>query len=209
MLFMEGSSWKGVRPLILFAPGAGAPSTHPWMERWRRYLSGIGEVVLFDYSYVLAGSRRPDPLPKLIETHRRALAAAGLGRETPVILAGKSMGSRIGCHLSLVAQVDGLVCFGYPLCAAGDPGRMRDKVLRELTTPVLFVQGTRDPLCPLDLLEKVRAEMKAPNALHVVAGGDHSLSVAKRVLKEANETQEQVDERMVAAVRNFLEVRLA
>ncbi len=78
---------------------------------------------------------------------------------------------------------DALVCFGYPLCGGGDPTKLRDQVLREITTPILFVQGTRDPLCPLELLESVRTQMRAANQLHVVEGGDHSLLVTKSRLR--------------------------
>jgi hypothetical protein len=174
------------------------------MQRWRNYLAEIGDVTLFDYPYMLAGRRRPDFLPQLIAAHREALATARKqSGNSPVFLVGKSMGGRIGCHVANEERVAGLVCFGYPLCAAGDVTRLRDKVLRELRTPILFVQGTRDPLCPLDLLRQVQSEMVAPARLHVVEGGDHSLAVAKRVLKENGETQEQVDGRILDAVREF------
>ena len=92
--------------------------------------------------------------------------------------------------------MSGLICLGYPLCAMGDRTRLRDEVLRALRTPILFVEGTRDTLCPLDLLEGVRAEMKAPNFLHVVEGGGHSLGVGKRQLRANGETQEEVDLRI-------------
>lgn len=196
----------GNRPLFLFAPGAGAPSTHAWMQRWRGYLAEIGEVVLFDYPYMLEGRKRPDFLPQLIAAHREALANARKRSGNPfVILVGKSMGSRIGCHVANDEPVAGLVCLGYPLCAAGDVTRLRDKVLKELRTPILFVQGTRDSLCPLDLLRQVQSEMVAPTMLHVVDGGDHSLAVAKRVVKEKGDTQEEVDRRILNAVREFTE----
>jgi uncharacterized protein len=74
-----------------------------------------------------------------------------------------------------------------------------------LRTPILFVQGTRDPLCPLDLLERVRAEMKTRNILHVVEGGDHSLIVPRRQLQAKSETQEDVDQRIFDAIVKFLE----
>ena len=105
------------------------------------------------------------------------------------------MGGRVGCHLSLEEKVDGLVCLGYPLCAMGDRTKLRDEVLRALNTPILFVQGSRDSLCPLDLLERVRAEMKTQNALHIVEGGDHSLRVPKRQLQATVRTQEEIDRR--------------
>src|SRR5205807_10577602 len=90
------------------------------------------------------------------------------------------------------------------LCGAGDRTKLLDKVLRALTTPILFVQVTRDSLCPLDILEKVRAEMKAPNFLHVVEGGDHSLLVTKRQLTASSETQDQVEQRILEAIAQFV-----
>ena len=193
------------RRLILFAPGAGAPSSHPWMQNWKRRLSAIGEVETFDYDYMRAGRKRPDPLPQLIAAHRAALQAArGKHQPDSTFLIGKSMGGRIGCHVSLEEKVDGLVCLGYPLCARGDRTKLRDEVLHALTTPILFVQGTRDALCPLDLLEGVRAEMKAPNFLHVVEGGDHSLRVPKRQLQAIGETQEEVDQRILKSIADFV-----
>src|SRR4029077_1822211 len=170
-------------PLLLFGPGAGAPSSHPWMQGWKKRLSEIGVVETFDYDYMREGRKRPDRLPQLIAAHRKALdRAREQHRGKSTILIGKSMGGRVGCHASLEENVDGLVCLGYPLCAMGDRTKLRNEVLRALTTPILFVQGTRDRLCPLDLLEQVRAEMKAPNFLHIVEGGDHSLQLPKRQL---------------------------
>ena len=192
------------RRLILFAPGAGAPSSHPWMQNWKRRLSENGDVATFDYDYMREGRKRPDPLPQLIAAHRKALEAAREKYQPDsTFLIGKSMGGRIGCHVSLEENVDGLVCLGYPLCAMGDRTKLRDEVLRALTTPILFVQGTRDALCPLDLLVRVRAEMKAPNSLHVVEGGDHSLRVPKRQLQTTGETQEDVDQGILKSVADF------
>ena len=115
------------------------------------------------------------------------------------------MGGRISCHVSLEERVAGLVCLGYPLCAMGDRTKIRDEILRALRTPILFVQGTRDSLCPLELLEGVRAEMKAPNFLYVVEGGDHSLRVPKRQLQASGHTQEDVDRRILKAITDFVD----
>ena len=194
-----------MRPLFLFAPGAGAPSSHPWMQRWKKYLEEVGDVETFDYPYMRENRKRPDPLPQLIAAHRQALAEVltKTGVTAPIIPIGKSMGGRVGCHVALGERVDGLICLGYPLCAMGDRTKLRDEVLRALTTPILFVQGTRDSLCPLDLLERVRQEMKAPNFLQVVEGGDHSLLVRKRDLAAAGETQNDVDRRVLEVIVTF------
>src|SRR6266478_6177960 len=164
------------RPFFLLAPGAGAPSSSAWMQRWRNRLSTVGDVMTFDYPYMLQGRRRPDPPAVLIAAHTQALAQArqkasvdGGGRD--VVLIGKSMGGRIGCHVAAAEPPpDGsrldrnlglrLVCLGYPLKSASR-GALRDQVLLGLNVPILFVQGTRDPLCPLPLLEEVRARMSA------------------------------------------------
>ncbi len=103
----------------------------------------------------------------------------------------------MGCHVSLEERVDALVCFGYPLVSASS-GALRDQVLLDLKTPVLFLQGTRDKLCPLERLAPVRARMTAPNELLVVEGGDHSLQVPKK------QPQGEVDARILGAIRDFL-----
>jgi predicted alpha/beta-hydrolase family hydrolase len=194
---------------FLLAPGAGAPSSHPRMRTFARLLASIGPVQPFDYPYALEGRRRPDPLPKLVDAHRAALAALRARHNGPIVLAGKSMGSRVGCHVALVDRVEAVICFGYPLCGAGDRSKLRDQVLLELKTRILFAQGTRDPLCPLDLLEDVRQRMHAPSMLYVLEGGDHSLVVAKTALKASGSSQEEVDHGMLTAIAGFLREALS
>jgi predicted alpha/beta-hydrolase family hydrolase len=202
-------------PIILFAHGAGAPSASGWMRGWARRLGALGEVVTFDYPYMQAGRKAPDRMPVLLAAHGAALdeARARLGRDRPVVLAGKSMGGRVGCHLAVERAAAGdppaaVVCFGYPLRAGGS-GALRDEVLRALSTPILFVQGSRDALCPLADLEAVRATMTVPAALHVVEGGNHSLETgAGRRRSGANAPPAQPsDEAALAAVRAFLVAR--
>jgi predicted alpha/beta-hydrolase family hydrolase len=197
-------------PLFLFAPGAGAPSSHPWMQQWKRRLATIGSVMVFNYPYMRENRKRPDPLPRLIAAHQQALAEArekirNRKSDVSMVLIGKSMGGRIGCYVALKEEVNALVCLGYPLCAMGDRTRLRDEVLRSLATPILFVQGTRDPLCPLDLLERVRTKMSAPNLLYIVEDADHSLQVTKQQLLGAGETQNDVDLRILEAIRKFVQ----
>ena len=172
------------------------------MSAWAERLGTLGDVVRFDYPYMRAGRRSPDRLSVLVEAHREALAAARAGRRGPVVLAGKSMGSRVGCHVALEERVDALVCLGYPLRAPR--GELRSEVLLALRTPIVFLEGSRDPLCPLDALDAVRRRMQARSALHVVEGGNHSLEVGARALRAAGETQDAVDARVLDAIATFL-----
>jgi predicted alpha/beta-hydrolase family hydrolase len=129
------------QPSFLFAHAAGAPSSHPWMVRWAELLRTIGSVVAFDCPYLAEGRKRPDPLPKLIEAHRAALERERHSHSGPVVLIGKSVGGRVGCHLSLQEAAAAVVRLGYPLCGGGDCGKRRDKALRELSTPIAVQSG--------------------------------------------------------------------
>jgi len=194
-----------VKPLLfVFAHGAGAPSSHPWMQAWAAYLSTLGVVEAFDYPYIQGKRRAPDPQPVLVRAHLAAIERAEAKHpDHDLILIGKSMGSRMGCHVALERPVKKVVCLGYPLVAPGSSGKVRDQVLLELETPILFVQGTRDPLCPLELLGTVRTKMRAHSKLFVVDAGDHSLQVTKTQLKQSGETQAQVDARILHVIEHF------
>lgn len=190
--------------LILFAPGAGAPSTSPWMRRWAEHLAVLGRVVPFDYPYMLARRRSPDRLPTLIEAHRRAFAQASRLSDGPAVLIGKSMGSRVGCHVAANEPgVAALVCLGYPLRAPD--GKIREEALLALDRPILFVRGSRDPLCPASELERVRQTMRAPSAVTVVEGGNHSLEVGKRSLAERQSSQADVERRVLEVIQEFMQ----
>lgn len=192
-------------PLFVFAPGAGAPSTSAWMTRFRDHFSRLGSVLTFDYPYQKLGKRSPDRLPKLMAAHTEAIDEARRHHDGPIVLVGKSMGSRVGCHVSLTTPVTALVNLGYPLVAAGKPNNVRDAVLRELTTPALFVQGTRDPLCPLDQLTELLDSLDVHTELHVVETGDHSLECTKTYLRQHGLTQAAVEDAILEKVAAFLE----
>jgi len=192
------------RPSFLFAHGAGAPSSSAWMVAWRKRMATLGDVTAFDYPYMRAGRKAPDRLPALIDAHRAVLAKVRARAKGPLFLAGKSMGGRVGCHVALEEPVAGVICLGYPL-QSGATGAMRDEVLVALRTPILFVQGSRDALCPLDKLAAVRARMTAPSTLLVVEGGDHSLAVSAAQRKASGTTQADADTRVLDAIKTFVE----
>jgi predicted alpha/beta-hydrolase family hydrolase len=183
------------------------------MKSWHRRLAAlrlkdvsIRDVVAFDYPYRQQGRKAPDRQPVLIEAHLstlRDLAARSPG--APIILIGKSMGGRIGCHVAAdhPTEVAAVICLGYPL-KSGATGALRDEVLLRLRTPVLFVQGTRDPLCPLATLASTRERMTAPSALHVVDGGNHSLELPAK----ARAQQEKSDSDILGSIATFLEKAL-
>jgi uncharacterized protein len=187
----DGAGDAGVD--IVLAPGAGAGMEHSFMSTVAAGLAGEGfRVWRFNFLYQQRGRKSPDRAPVLEETYRSVIdEIRGRGAAT-VVAGGKSMGGRIASQVAATgAPVDGLVFHGYPLHPPGRPDRMRDAHLHDVTIPMLFVEGTRDPFCPLETLEKVRADLSAPTDLVVIDGGDHSFRVPKssgRSTKEALET---------------------
>ncbi|XXG89939.1 hypothetical protein AAC387_Pa12g1823 [Persea americana] len=135
-----------LRPLVVFAHGAGSPSTSDWMIRWKDMLRSVldaVEVVTFDYPYISGGKRKAPPkAEKLVEFHSdivRKAVAEYPGH--PLILVGKSMGSRVSCMVAGEEDVhaSAIVCLGYPL--KGINGAVRDDILLQLSVPIMFVQS--------------------------------------------------------------------
>lgn len=173
------------------------------MKKWALLLTRMGAVEVFDYPYQSAGRKRPDPHAALVKAHAAALARGTAQHGADVVLIGKSMGGRIGCHLALEAPVLGNVCLGYPLVSPSGKGPLREQVLLEVPSPICFVQGTRDPLCPLDLLAEVLARRSGRSVLHVVPTGDHSLLATKAHLTKAGVSQDDLDHAALDAIDVF------
>lgn len=95
---------------------------------------------------------------------------------------------------------DGLIFLGYPLHPAKQVDKLRVEHWAKLSSPALFVQGTRDALCGLDVLKAELPRIPASVTLHTVDGGDHSFKVAKSIAK----SQEDVWQEMVASVTQWI-----
>lgn len=165
---------------IVLAHGAGAGQDHPWMVTMRDGLAAAGLTVLtFDYPYMAAGRKAPDRADRLLDAH--AAAVARLRRECDdIVLAGKSMGARMGSHLASDRgePVAGLVHYGYPLVAIGQTQARDVDHLNRIAAPQLFFVGTRDRLCPVDLIRPVMDHL-AGAELVVIDDADHSFNVPK------------------------------
>jgi uncharacterized protein len=173
------------RLLYVLAHGAGAGMQHPFMEEISRALASRGVATFrYQFPYMEAGRRAPNPRPILLATVRSAVAAAAKAApDLPMIAGGKSMGGRM---TSLAASerplpgVVGLVFLGFPLHAAGRPSSDRGHHLKSTGLPMLFLQGTRDRLAELTVLKPLIAELGKGSTLHIIDEGDHSFRVPKR-----------------------------
>lgn len=139
---------------ILLAHGAGSDQDHPLMTGLRDGLAENHTVLTFNYPYAERGSKRPDRPERLLACHRGAAGHLG-SRVESVYYAGRSMGGRMASYL--VAEGDrvaGLVLYAYPLHPAGRPEKLRVHQFPEIRVPMLFFQGTRDPMARMDLFER-------------------------------------------------------
>ena len=173
------------RACLVFAHGAGAGMTHPFMAT---VAAGLGErgvaTLRYQFPYMEKASRRPDP-PAIAHAAVRA-AVAEAGRCCPELLliaGGKSFGGRMTSQaqaLEPLAGVRGLAFLGFPLHPAGKPSTDRAKHLSDVHIPMLFMQGTRDNLADMKLLEPVVKNLGPSASLHQVAEADHSFHVLAR-----------------------------
>lgn len=196
------------RAVVVLAHGAGAGMRSDFMQFQAGALAGLGFLCLrFEFPYMRAGRKAPDKAAVLESTFssvaQRARAIAG---DRPLVLGGKSMGGRIASQaVAAGATADGLVFHGYPLHPPGRPERVRKAHLPDVKVPILFVEGTRDPFCPLDTLRDVIAETGVDAELVVIDDGDHSFKVRRpsgRSTKEAwaevaQHTGRWIDERLL------------
>ncbi|MFQ3459796.1 dienelactone hydrolase family protein [Bradyrhizobium sp. UFLA01-814] len=185
------------RSAYVFAHGAGAGMTHPSMAVIAEGLAERGIATLrYQFPYMEKGSKRPDP-PAVAQATVRAAVAEAVRHcgELPLFAGGKSFGGRMTSQAQArapLAGVRGLVFLGFPLHPAGKPSSERAKHLTEVKVPMLFLQGTRDALAELDLLEPMVKGLGARATLHLVREADHSFHVLKRSGRNDREVMAEV-----------------
>jgi len=176
----------------VFAHGAGGPMKTAFMSTIARGLAEHGfRVVRFEFPYMAARRRRPDPQEVLLDTWRDVVRT--LGNPLRLIIGGKSLGGRMASMVADELKVAGLLCYGYPFHPPGQPDRLRTKHLETLVTPALIVQGTRDPFGSREEVESY--ELSPRIRLAWAPDGDHSFRPrASSGLNEGENLQRAIDE---------------
>src|SRR5881398_2937992 len=160
------------RACYVLAHGAGAGMSHPFMEAVATELAQRGIATLrYHFPFMEQGAKRPDP-PKLAHATVRA-AVAQAGRILPavaLVAGGKSFGGRITSQAQAASA----------LPAVGRPSDERAEHLLKIEVPMLFLQGTRDKLADLGLLQRVTQHLGARASLQLFRDADHSFRVPAR-----------------------------
>jgi uncharacterized protein len=190
-------------PAIVLAHGAGAPMDSAFMNVMARGLgTGGARVARFEFPYMRrrreTGERRPpDREPALREAWLAAIRSLGGGER--LVIGGKSMGGRIASLIADEAGARGLVCLGYPFHPPGQLDRLRTAHLKDLRTPTLILQGTRDPFGSRE--EVAGYELSPKIRIVWLEDGEHSF----KPRAASGRTERQSLEEAVAAVLGFME----
>ena len=176
---------RRARACFIFAHGAGAGMSHPFMEQMARGLCDRGIATLrYQFPFMEKGSKRPDS-PAL--AHRAVRAAVAEARKRcrgmPLVAGGKSFGGRMTSQaqaLRPLPGVCGLAFLGFPLHPPEKPSIARAEHLSDVNLPMLFVQGTRDKLAERRLLKSVTKQLGKPASVHLIDQADHAFHVPAR-----------------------------
>ena len=184
------------RACYVFAHGAGAGMSHRYMEAVARGLAERGIATLrYQFLYMELGSKRPD-LPAL--AHMVVRAAVSQATELtglPLIAGGKSFGARMTSQAQAkepLPNVHGLAFFGFPLHAADKPSSSRGAHLADVHVPILFIQGTRDKLADLSLVQPLVAGLGKHATLKTIQHADHGFDVLVGSGRKADEVMTEV-----------------
>mgnify|MGYP003346694579 CR=1 FL=1 len=180
----ELGSDPGLTPISIFlcAHGAGGNQDDRSVVAVTRAIRARGiATVRFNFFYRAKKSGRPDQMPRLISCYRAVIARV---REEiagcRIIAGGRSMGGRAASMLAAEGDpLDGLLLLAYPLHPPGQTAKLRAAHLSAIESPVLCINGTRDPFSERPLMEGVLAGLGANWRMRWIEGADHSFHVLK------------------------------
>ena len=169
-------------PALVVAHGAGAGMDHPFIVGFCEAVADEGIAALrFNFPYMEAGRRTPDQAKNAIGAFRSAFeTASDRSGGRPVLGGGKSYGGRIASMAAEGMPAAALVFLGYPLHAPGKTDQTRDAHLYDLTMPMLFLHGTKDPFAEPKELAKVIRRLSDRATLVDFDGAGHSFERSRK-----------------------------
>ena len=194
---------RNAKACYVFAHGAGAGMNHTSMATLADELALAGVASLrYQFPYMERGAKRTDPPALCHATVRAAVnTAATLAPTLTLIAGGRSFGGRMTSQaqaISALPDVRGLAFLGFPLHPAKRPSLERAQHLADVHVPLLFVQGTRDELAELDLLQPLVQKLGGHASLHLLIDADHSFHVPARSGRKDADVRREAVAAMVA-----------
>lgn len=191
---------------LIIAHGAGNGMDSPFTSYLHEQIAQHDILsIKFNFPYMEQGRKAPNRPPVLEATWQKVIESVVEKTQlsaNQIFVSGKSMGGRYASIIASKQQFAGVILFGYPLHAPGKSSTLKIEHFKDISCPILFIQGTRDSLCQLDKLQQ-SLEKFVPNAnLHIIEGGDHSFKTLKRL----NRTEESVWQEIVQVTVSWIKV---
>lgn len=185
--------------ILTLAHGAGAGMKHPFMVTLAQSLSQEGIATMrFNFPFMENKKGRPDTPAVAHKTIEAAiLKAQKLFPKLPLFVAGKSFGGRMTSQYLAANQhneIEGVIFYGFPLHAPGKPSIERADHLRDVKTPMLFLQGTRDEFATAKLIESVCSSLPLAELVKI-EGANHAFKAGKQDIMKllVSKTSEWID----------------
>ena len=196
----------GSRVSVVIAHGAGRDLSDPLVEHLHRELTERRYLSLrFNFPFAEAKKRRPDPLQVLRRTFRAAVGALAqdpTAAPAHLFVGGKGLGGQIAADLAgSRVRVDGVFFLGFPLHPKRKPEEAQAEQLYRIIAPMLFVQGSRDAACDLDVLRQTLTRVGASTSLLVCQEADDHF----KALKKSGRTAEEIHEEILAGVDGWIQ----
>lgn len=172
---------ESARCVFIFAHGAGAGMNHPFMVNFSNALVDIAiEVVRFNFLYMQKKKSQPDKPDLAQDTLVEIMSwVKAKHPDALIFLGGKSFGGRMASHIPLkIPGVTGLILVSYPFHAPGKPGTERSIHFKDLTLPVLIMEGTKDTFATQPFANTALSWLK-DGAVYWLEGYDHGLTNKK------------------------------
>ena len=191
--------------IMTIAHGAGAGMHHSFMVTMAQLLSEQAIATLrFNFPFSENKKGRPDSPAVAHKTIETAISKAQkLFPELPLFVAGKSFGGRmtsqyLSAHPNAAAK--GLIFYGFPLHPPGKPSIERAEHLKDVKTPMLFLQGTRDELATWNLIESACSSLPLATLVKI-EGANHAFKAGKQNILQllTNATKDWIEKKLKKA----------
>lgn len=196
--------------LIVFAHGAGAGPESDFMQAIRSKLEEKGHKVhTFAFPYwqkvLESGKKRPPDRAAALDAHFIAEVRKAQMRfpGDPLVLLGKSMGSRSAFRIADAVQAQAVIALGFPFHPPGKPENDRTAELFNSRQASLVIQGSSDPFGKPNVVNA----KALPTQLQIrwLERGNHDLVAAKAT----GLTQDQCWQQVSNWIDEFIQQRQA
>ena len=170
--------------IVTLAHGAGAGMNHSFMIELATALSRNDiATIRFNFPFTENKKGRPDTPAVAHQTIEAAInKAEKLFPKLPLFVSGKSFGGRMTSQYMSThhdTPVKGIIFYGFPLHAPGNPSIERAEHLKDVKVPMLFLSGSKDEFATWKLIEKVCASLPLAELVKI-EGANHGFKAGKQ-----------------------------